>query len=359
MRFVICLLLVSWLLVIATASQALELAGSYENNPLIGIRRDSEIIYGDLNKLRLKYDYNFNKDLTIHLEPRYYTFLSPTSLSLPGADQLNRLVWDQVYIKAYSKTGNITIGKQRIAWGTGYIWNPTDVANPQTLSFAVREEDETNVQALRAELPLDELSGIDAFVLTDSDWRSARKGVRLKTNVNSFDFSVSHVDFGDGGFQLGCDSAGELFGFGVRHELAMISEVRTNVYIRSVWGVDNTLPDGFYVNAEYYFNGQGGKKKEDYDWATSIRGMDYLYLGVRKLFDEIRSVSYSAIINLDDLSYIFYPSYSQSLSDNLDLNLEAMILGGDNGSEYCPPVAEDTAMIGGSKFVLVRLLYSF
>ncbi|MFC1571652.1 hypothetical protein ACFL31_03785, partial [Candidatus Margulisiibacteriota bacterium] len=185
------------------ASSALELAGSYENDVLVGLKRGDEPLAGSLNRFRLKFDAKVGANSTIHLEPRYYTFIKSQDYSLTGATQLDQLIWDRVYLKSYFKLANITLGKQRIAWGTGYIWNPTDVSNPQTLSFAVGEEDETNVEAIRVEVPLGETSGIDAYVLTGSEWGSSRKGVRIKTNIEIFDYSVSHVDTGDSGFRLG------------------------------------------------------------------------------------------------------------------------------------------------------------
>ncbi|MFH1825752.1 MAG: hypothetical protein ABH823_00470 [bacterium] len=352
-----CLIIVSWLLVIPAA--ALDLNGSYENDTLFGFKRGAVPLAGNLNRFRLKIHQQAGEQANLYLEPRYYFFPSTSSVALTGASDLDKLVWDKAYVKVNLPRAAVTVGKQRIAWGSGYIWNPTDVSNPQTLSFAVGEEDETNVEAVRLEVPLGALNSLDGYVRTSSEWRSSVKGVRGKVNVGIFDYAVSYADLGDGDFMIGFDAVGEVFDFGVRNEIAYRSPTGSNVYYQSVWGLDYTLANGLYLNAEYYNNGLGHASLEDYDWDNRILGRDYLYFGLNKSLDEITQLGCSVITNLDDLSYLLYPSFQRSMSDNLDLNIEAMILGGVVGSEYYPPAAQDSFGLGGSKFGLVRFKYSF
>lgn len=356
-RVVLYSLAISWLLIIPT--DALELNGSYENDALLGLKRGDNPIAGDLNRLRLKINAELRSNLRLYLEPRYYLFPASQTVTLTGASQLDRLVWDKVYLKVNLPLASVTLGKQRIAWGTGYIWNPTDVSNPQTLSFAVGEEDETNVEAVRVEVPIGEASGIDGYVLTGGEWSNTQKGIRVRNNIGLFDYSLSYVDLGTSSFLLGFDTAGELLGLGVRGEIAYRSPAGSNAYAQSVWGADYTFENGTYVNLEYYNNGLGKKNKDNYDWATSIRGMDNLYFGASKIMDEITRISGSAIFNLNDYSFLIYPSFSRNVAENVDLNLEAMVLGGEEGSQYYPPAANDPTGFGGSKIGLIRVKYSF
>ena len=133
----------------------------------------------------------------------------------------------------------------------------------------------------------------------------------------------------------------------------------SNAYLQSVLGLDYTFENGIYINLEYYNHSLGKKRKEDYDWSTSVRGMDYLYFGASKSLDELTRVSGSSIMNLDDYSFLLYPSFSRNVAENIDLNLEAMVLGGEEGSEYYPPAAQDPTGFGNSKFGLIRVKYSF
>src|SRR3989339_525987 len=170
---------ISWLLVIPV--QAIELGGYFENDGILLFKRTSGTVLGDMSRLRLKFDQKFGDSLALHLEPHYNLFVKSENIPLSGVSDLDKLVWDRVYLKYYSTVFNLTAGKQRIAWGTATIWNPTDVFNPFVISFAVREEETTNVEAVRLEVPLGSAGGIDGYILTGKPWNEAKKGGRART----------------------------------------------------------------------------------------------------------------------------------------------------------------------------------
>lgn len=352
-----------WILILGfpRSAQALEVGGYYENDIVGVVKRDGGLAAGDLSRLRLKIDSKLNPNLAFHLEPRYYFLLKSENLPLTGVTGLDQLIWDKVYIKTYLPLFSITAGKQRIAWGTGYLWNPTDIFNPFVLSFAVKEEETTNAEALRLEVPLGTASGIDGYVVTGRPWESTPRGLRLKGNVGLFDLSASYVDQGNLGHQLGFDTVGEVWGLGVRGEVAF----KSAGYTQTMLGWDYTLDNGIGLMMEYYFNGQGRKDKNNYDWngyyagTISQLGMDYLFFNMNKLIDEITSIKGSIVINLNDYSFLIYPQYTRNMMQNLDVSLEAMILGGQEGSEFNPGSLYDQTGFGGSKLVLVRMIYSF
>ncbi|MEA3492942.1 MAG: hypothetical protein U9R38_00990 [Candidatus Margulisiibacteriota bacterium] len=345
---------------------AVEVGGYYENN-LVGIvKRTGGGMVGDLNKLRLKIDAQPRENILFHFEPEYDTLVKSGPLPLisdvSGIDQLN---WDRAYVKLYYPQVDITLGKQRIAWGTGYIWNPTDVLNPFTLSFAVSEEDEEDEIAARFEIPLGEASHIDAFAIAGKEWKSTTKAIRYKTNIDDYDVSANYVDQGDAGFQFGIDGAGELFDLGIRKEIALVSSAETNRYFKFVFGVDYTFENGWYINSEYFFNGLGKKKKADYDWASYLAGdiqqlgMDYFYLGFQKALDELTTINLSILMNADDMSHLVYPSFSYNMWQDVDVSLEALFYGGESGSEYMPTDQDDSSGFIGSKIVFVKMRHNF
>ncbi len=350
---------------LAPPSHSLELGGYYENDGIVLFKKAGGSVLGDMNRLRIKIEQNFGENFTLHLEPRYYLFIKSADLPLTGVSDLDKLVWDRVYLKLYSNFANLTAGKQRIAWGAGTIWNPTDVFNPLVMSFAVKEEETTNVEAVRLEAPLGSAGGIDAYVLTGKTWSGTKKGLRVKTTVGLFDIALSYVDLGSNSSQIGFDSSGDWMDAGVRTEVVLRSPAGGNAYIQSVWGMDYTLDNGVGLNAEYFFNGLGRKNKDHYDWLSlaagniSQLGMDYLFFSANKIIDELTNIRCSLIGNLDDLSYIIYPQYSRNISQNVDLNLEAMWIDGQSGSEYNPPAILDPDGFGGSKMVMIRVIYSY
>lgn len=354
------------LLIFASAASAtVEIGGYYENDIVGVVKRGGGGLLGNLNTLRLRFEADLPANVKLHLEPEYDLLLRTGDFQVAGLSGIDQLVWDRAYFKLFFPCVDVTLGQQKIAWGTGYIWNPTDVLNPFTLSFAVKEEDEQDVLAVRFEVPLGELSGFDAFALTNNTWEQTTKGFRAKTNFEDHDVSISYVDLGAQGFQLGFDAAGEIFGLGVREEIALVSPRTSNRYYKFVLGGNYTFENGWYVDLEYFFNGAGNKKKENYDWTNYLAGninqlgMDYLYLGSSKNLDEITTLKLSLLYNLDDLSHIIYPSFTRNVHQNVDVSLEAMITEGEAGSEYHPTDTQDPSRLIGSNIVFVRTKYSF
>lgn len=350
--------LLIFLLMCQPAMNSVSLNSYYEND-LIGISKGGGGgAWGDVNRLRLKFDYKRSDILALHFEPRYYFMIKPEELPIIGVTDLNQLVWDRYHLKLYSPVGTLTAGKQRIAWGSGYIWNPTDVFNPVVLSFTVREEDETNVEALRFEVPIGQASGLDGYVTAGP---VVKKGFRAKTNIHVFDLSASYVDLGNNDSQLGFDFSGDAWLLSVRGEAA----VKRDGIMQVMMGGDYTLENGVGLALEYHYNGLGKKDKVNYDWAGLTAGtikelgMDYLYLGLNKIVDEITTLKGSLLTNLNDQSFLVYPALTRSLSQNLDLSLESMILGGQQGTEYDPGPGLDPTGFSGSIFGMVRLMWSF
>ncbi|MBN2058028.1 MAG: hypothetical protein JW782_04475 [Candidatus Saganbacteria bacterium] len=358
----ICLL---FMLCFCAAAQPVTMVGYYENLIVGGANRNGDMMGGNLGRLRLRLDTEPCFDLLLHLEPEYDLLAKTNSLPLANVSGLDQLVWDRAYFVWRLAFADITLGKQRIAWGAGYIWNPSDVFNPFTLSFAVDDDQDKTPIALRCEMPLGAASGLDIFVETDEPWSEGKKGARLRGNYDIYDVSLSYVDRGSGAFQIGFDTTGELFTLGIRAETALISVPGANRYIQTVLGGNYTFDNGWGLDLEYYFNGLGQKSMADYEWSKLLSGdlsqlgMDYYYIGTNKLLDELTDLRFSLLLNADDLSFIFYPALSHNLFQNFDLSLEAMFSGGQPGSEYMPTAAEDPSYLMGSNLILLRGRYSF
>ena len=339
----------------------MELGGSYENDILTLLKKDGSAGLGDLNRLRLKLDQQIGDRLALHLEPRYYFLVKSQEILLNGASDLDQLVFDRAHLKYSAANWSLTAGKQRIAWGSGYIWNPVDIFNPFVLSFAVQDQDKMNVQAARVEVPLGTTSGIDTFVLAGMPWEETGKGIRVKGTAGLFDLALSYVDQGTLGHQVGFDTSGDIVqDVGMRGEIALKTSASGAGYTQAVIGGDYTLDNGVGLNYEYYFNGLGSRDKNSYNWGTAESvGVDYLFLSANRIVDELTTVTLSLLTNLDDQSFMLYPQYARNIGQNLDLNIEAMLLVGQGGSEFVPPASVDPLGFGGSKMVLIRFTYNY
>lgn len=357
------MLTIAFLMCMAQAVWSYSVNGYYENDVVSVLKTNGQVQSGDLNRFRLKFDVKNQNDISIHFEPRYYFFIKDSFLPVSGVTGLDQEIIDKAYIK-YHGRADLTVGKQRIAWGSGHIWNPTDVFNPFVLSFAVKEDEETNVTAARVEYPMGQAGGIDGYVVLDQKWEAARKGVRARTNMGLFDLSASFVDMGSGSSQVGFDFAGDALGAGIRGEAALKSQQGASTYIQAVLGGDYTLDNGVNVNLEYYYNGIGSRDKNTYNWTGLYSGTidqlgcDYLFIGFNKIINELATVKLSMIGNLNDQSFLVYPSYTRSISQFVDLSFEGMVTGGTEGSEF-KPGTKDTTGFGGSNMALARIIYNF
>jgi len=351
------------------ASAELELGGYYKNDIYLLFTRKGKGIAADVNKLKLQIDYQLLENAEIYFSP-YYVFLAKTEeIPLLDVTDLDKVTFDRAYVKVAFPFADVTAGRQRVAWGTGYVFNPTDIFNPFALTFAVADEDRPGIDAVRANFPLGPLSRFEAILLTDNEFSSlnkSKKGFKGKTNIGMYDLSLSYVALGDEGFQFGFDTAGELLGLGVRAEAAIINENADEDYSsKAILGWNYTFENGIGIDMEYFYNGEGQRDKSKYDWSGLFAGKiyqlgtDYLFFGLNKLLDEITTVSLSFLWNMNDSGFIVYPAFSRNIFENVDLNLEALIAGGDSGSEYKPSDAEDPSGLLGSNTLYIKFKCSF
>jgi len=329
------------------ASAELDFGGYYKNE-LVGLsNRKGNGILADVNKLRLRIDYKLADNAGIHLEPEYVSLIKSEEFAILDSPDIDRVVFDRAYLGMSLPFADVTAGRQRIAWGMAYLWNPTDAFNPFTLDFAVAEEERRGVDGVRVEVPLGPLSGLDIVALTSGDLTKTRKGIRTKTNIGMYDVSASYVASGEEGSQIGFDTSGELFGLGVKAEAAFAFPGDSDDYTRYVLGWNYTFDNGIGVDMEYYYNGQDKVLQ------------DYMYFGLHRLPDELTVLRLSVLSNMDDSSFIVYPSYSRNIHENVDLSLESLLVGGDSGTEFNPSADEDPTGFAGASMVFIKLKFSF
>ncbi|MFC1496161.1 hypothetical protein ACFL52_01970 [Candidatus Margulisiibacteriota bacterium] len=345
-------ILILIIFLLAIAAEAFEFGGYYRNQAAHGTFRSGKVVLADLNKLRFKIDHKLTDDLLLHLEPEYIKLIQSDTIPLAESNGLDKVLIDRAYFRYSFPAADLIVGRQRIAWGTGYVWNPTDIINPFVLTLA--EEERNGVSAIRIEAPLGFAASLDAFYLLDDQ----RRGIRAKTNFKNYDLSISYMTLADGP-QYGADFSGELFDLGIRGEAAY------GRYGKASLGANYTFDNGLGVNFEYYYYGPGQNCKADYDWTNYLAGnitqlaKSYGYFSINRMINELASYRIGVIANLVDYSYIFYPGYSYSLSQDLDLALEALISQGDSGTENNPTVTRDPTGFLGLDLFFVKLRYSF
>jgi hypothetical protein len=260
---------------------------------------------------------------------------------------------DRALIKLYFKHVDLYMGRQMIAWGTGYAFNPTDIWNQKNPLDPSTPKVGTN--ALRLEIPMGSLSNLNLLALPGPDIKHSSVGIRMKTNFAGFDYSLSASRFMNADREVlglpeklvgGVDIVGQLFDVGVWFEGAFISQrfkgMRytefDSTYIQTDVGMDYTFDNGVYVLLEYFFNGRGEPNPDDYQAGDIFLqflgdmpglGQNYLITGLKQNFLEKIDATLFVLSNIDEPSAIIMPGADYYFCDEVSLGLKGTIAAGE------------------------------
>jgi hypothetical protein len=262
---------------------------------------------------------------------------------LPFSD---RHFLDNAYIKIAFKHFDLTVGKQQISLGTGYVWNPMDVFNVKDYLDPTYEQPGHN--AIRLDVPLGTSYTLTALFSPDDTWRNSAKLIQLKGRISHFDYSLIAIekawrfhdylqfDYENMNFLelpekrqlLGVSTAGELLGLGVWAEYAHNWMENTKDFYELVVGTDYTFDFQTYVMVEYYRNTLGKTDYEDYnlnDWMRMLAfeqksiSRDQVYAFIQHPATDLLSIGLSSIYSISDNSLALIPTLNYSFSDNVEI----------------------------------------
>ncbi|MFQ5568145.1 MAG: hypothetical protein ACE5G0_00635 [Rhodothermales bacterium] len=344
----------------AAAQTTLELRGYAKN---LGIRSSSilsnEAYLLDISRLRaqglLGVGGGFHAELWLDTELLLGSFLDTPefalgqSLERPTFFDLDwkvaegkryhlRQQFFRAFATLYLGQTQVTVGRQRIAWGTGFAWNPTDVLNPFNPS-AIELGEKAGVDAAYVAIPLGAFSRVEAVVAPGRHRDRTSAALRASTNWREYDVSVMGGLFRDD-WVLGGDFAGYLGNAGFRGEVAYTWKQDGRNHLRAVLNADYTFSGGYYVLVEWYYNGQGTRDKGQYDVAALLAGetfnvaRDYLAASVARSITPLLSGAAYSLVNLDDQSSLIGPSFTYSLAENLDLLASTYFFIGKSDTEF-------------------------
>jgi hypothetical protein len=281
-----------------------------------------------------------------------------TSTSTAAHSEIDRLWIDGVF-------GNITVsaGRQRIAWGTALVWNPTDLFNPLSI-LDFDYEERPGVDAIRTQYFLNEVSKIEIAVKPGKT--SARQVIAGKVLVNNWEYDI-HLIGGVSGENpfMGFAWAGGIAGAGFRGEMmsrkvgsetaVLFPSLRNAWTTTAVLSIDYTFTNNTYLHTEALFNNRGTTKNT----AASISLSRALGLFTPARWSLVQEISFDVhplvrvsgfiIFNPNDRSSASVPSATWSVVENFDLSIFGIIFSGRPTTEYG----------GYGETFLVRGKYSF
>jgi hypothetical protein len=247
----------------------------------------------------------------------------------------------------------VSVGRQRIAWGTNLVWNPIDVFNPFfILDFDYEER--PGVDGARAQWYTGEVSKIEGAVKIGRTADELTAAGMWSFNVSEFDYRLLAGRRGVKGF-VGGAWAGDILGGGFRGEVLAYQGMAWTWECAAALSGDYTFPNTLYLHAEVLFNSEGvrtgaGYARDD----AAARGLlsaarFSLYQEVAMDLTPLLRGSIFAIVNPDDGSWVLVPSLNWNCADDFELMGLISWSDGEEGTEY-----------GwyGESYVL-RLRYSF
>ncbi len=355
--FLILLILLS---VPVSAQPAFELHGYVKN---LGIRSSSiltnETFGLDISRFRAKGLVNagdwLHAEVWLDTELLLGSFLDTPEFELGEAIErttffdLDWIVTDQrdyqirqqlfrAFATVYVGQTQFTVGRQRIAWGTGFAWNPTDILNPFNPG-AIELGEKAGVDAAYVNVPLGAFSRIEGVVAPGRRQGQSSVAARAGTNWREYDVSVMGGYFRDD-WVAGGDFAGYLGNAGFRGEAAYTWSDDGRNYLRAILNADYNFAGGYYVLVELYYNGQGSRDKDDYDVTTLLTSetfnlaRDYAAASVAKSITPLLAGALYSLVNLDDQSALVGPALTYSLAENLELAASTYFFLGASDTEF-------------------------
>ncbi len=333
----------------------------YQQNPrefVYFFQQDKNQLF-NLTRLRLRPVLNWGSGsriaLTYEISNLYH--LSPLrgfAVIPNGLHQAVRLSWqawkserslgrhfiDRLYFRQEFDFGNLIVGRQRISWGTGRVWNPTDLFNPlNPANFAKIEKDGADAAVFK--YYLGNFSDIQIVYNAEHHFKQSNFAARLRSHYRTYDFSLMAGRVSRR-IVLGGDFAGNLFKAGFRGELLFSADHHSfqSNFFRWILGLDYQFNAKLYGLAEYQHNGEGVTDRLEYDLPRLFRGeilnvaRDYLFLQGTYQLHPLLTSSAAFNGNLNDGSAFFNFTLSYSAGDNTTITAGALLTTGDRFDEF-------------------------
>ena len=242
--------------------------------------------------------------------------------------------FDRLALKITLPFGDLTIGRQVLSWGTGRLWNPTDVLSPFPPT-AIDREVRRGFDAVRLAVALGDVTQLDLIYLPQLKTEDNGGVARFQTNWKGWDGSLSFGKYVRD-LVIGADLVGDVGPVGVHAEGAYTIELlglgSSSVtvgehFFRGVVGAEVKPGEKWVLMAEYLYNGFGTTDPRRYAALLSspriVRGEIFgagqhqAALAASFAASDLLSLSLSVLGNLTDPSAMLIPSLEYSFTQTV------------------------------------------
>jgi hypothetical protein len=327
---------------------------------------DDSVFYDHLLHARLNSQWFPQATINGTMDFRFRWYYGPSVERVPdfsrqlgydaGFGKLGVVLWDEPKSVAYGEIDRlflnwvpgpwqVTVGRQRVAWGTNLVWNVIDLFNPLSiLDFDYEELPPSD--AVRVQYYTGAVSKVELAIRPGSRAVKSISAAQWTTNRWNYDFHFLGGVRGTAWFG-GTGWAGDIAGAGFRGEALVagippelqLPEGNTRMLSAALSG-DYTFPNSFYIHTEAMYNSEGVTADAALARPRAV-ALGLLSPARWSLFQEfsynvsplVRAGAF-AIYNPNDHSAVIFPSVTWSVITNLDLSFLALFFSGAPLTEY-------------------------
>ena len=303
------------------------------------------------NSIKLRNDLRLipNDQTTVRLRVSYLrdTIQNPND---QGSFSLSRGFIDFTPSDQFS----MRLGKQRLAWGTGYAWNPTDILDIPRNAFT-DSDDPDGIMAYRGDLNLGPVAA-QAVITPQDSWENSGRALRFKVSPAGVDLTLGLAQNGTDSAATTADFAYSLAGVGIHGETLYQAKGNRRSDKKDILnylvGADYNLPGGYYLALEYYHNDQADQDATEFkNYSTNLlyqAGLDTAKLAAAST--EIQTTMVNLANNGGITRDHFFIRATKGFGDNINTELLLIVNPGD-GSLVGQPLFEYTWQQNTKMFV--------
>lgn len=342
------------------------LAGSYKNLLTVSetpVSRDG--FWSDLNRIRLRFDADVNDSIRFStsidneflagtlLDRRDFNLVKDASTdTLLDLDHLvvdsEDLLWQasiyRMYLTYTAEKSKLVLGRQRVAWGVGRVWNPFDLFNPIS-PLQIEQDQRVGVDAVNLEYYTGSLSSLNLVFAAGDDSDQNSIGLKGTANINKYDLHLMAGEFRENRV-VGFGFTGDLNGAGLRGEATYTDPDAGNDYWQAILGWDYSFKNPLYVMFEYLYNGGNVKRpaapggftlesnRRIFSGEIETRNSNFLASGLAYDITPLVQVGSLLIYDIDGSSVFFAPTLAYNILPDLDWTLGVQLFSGSERSEY-------------------------
>lgn len=164
---------------------------------------------------------------------------------------------DRFYAEYFKNDWEVRLGRQRINWGIGTIWNPNDIFNAYNFTDFDYEE-RPGSDAVRIRRYLGTNSGIEIAARAAKEWSDFTGAALFKFHTGTYDWQVL-AGVTENNTVLGGGWAGNLGNASFKGEAAWFRGLEDSPEnsVAITMGIDYTLESQLYINGGFLFNSEG------------------------------------------------------------------------------------------------------